>query len=117
MALITCPDCGKQVSDTAPACPGCGRPFAPQMPQVGQYGSPPQHSPPATWQQQGVPTAGVRASSSVIRLRVGAILGIACGTFAGCGGMAAQSSVAMGVGTTIFVAGLICYVAARVIQV
>lgn len=26
MALVQCPDCGRQVSDTAPACPGCGRP-------------------------------------------------------------------------------------------
>ncbi len=28
MALITCPDCGKQVSDSAPTCPSCGRPVA-----------------------------------------------------------------------------------------
>ncbi|HPQ69085.1 MAG TPA: zinc ribbon domain-containing protein [bacterium] len=26
MALITCPDCGKEISDAAPACPHCGRP-------------------------------------------------------------------------------------------
>lgn len=26
MALIMCPDCGKDVSDAAPACPHCGRP-------------------------------------------------------------------------------------------
>src|SRR2546425_5569619 len=26
MALITCPDCRKQISDQAPACPSCGRP-------------------------------------------------------------------------------------------
>jgi hypothetical protein len=25
MALLVCPDCGRHVSDTAPACPGCGR--------------------------------------------------------------------------------------------
>lgn len=25
MALIKCPDCGKQVSDQAPSCPNCGR--------------------------------------------------------------------------------------------
>ncbi len=24
MALIKCPDCGKEISDTAPACIGCG---------------------------------------------------------------------------------------------
>lgn len=28
MALVKCPDCGKDVSSTAPACPGCGRPIA-----------------------------------------------------------------------------------------
>lgn len=26
MALITCPDCVKKISDQAPACPYCGRP-------------------------------------------------------------------------------------------
>jgi hypothetical protein len=26
MALIQCDDCGKEVSDLAPACPNCGRP-------------------------------------------------------------------------------------------
>jgi hypothetical protein len=28
MSLIKCPDCGREVSDAAPACPGCGRPAA-----------------------------------------------------------------------------------------
>ena len=27
MALMACPDCGRQVSDQALACPQCGRPF------------------------------------------------------------------------------------------
>lgn len=27
MALATCRDCGKQVSDQAPACPNCGCPM------------------------------------------------------------------------------------------
>lgn len=31
MALISCPDCGAQVSDTAPACVACGRPIAAQV--------------------------------------------------------------------------------------
>jgi hypothetical protein len=30
MALVICPDCGKQISDKAPACPNCGRPAMPQ---------------------------------------------------------------------------------------
>ena len=28
MALIKCPDCGKQISDKAGACPNCGCPIA-----------------------------------------------------------------------------------------
>ena len=32
MALINCPDCGKQVSSEAPACPSCGRPLAAARP-------------------------------------------------------------------------------------
>lgn len=28
MSLIKCPDCGKEVSDKAPACPSCGCPLA-----------------------------------------------------------------------------------------
>ncbi|MCG5501223.1 zinc-ribbon domain-containing protein [Ectothiorhodospira lacustris] len=28
MALIDCPECGRQVSDKAPTCPGCGAPIA-----------------------------------------------------------------------------------------
>ncbi len=27
MPLINCPDCGKQISDSAPNCPQCGRPM------------------------------------------------------------------------------------------
>ena len=26
MSLIECPDCGRKISDRAPACPGCGAP-------------------------------------------------------------------------------------------
>lgn len=29
MALVTCPDCGREISDAAPACIGCGRPMTP----------------------------------------------------------------------------------------
>ncbi len=28
MALIACPECGREVSDKAPTCPGCGAPIA-----------------------------------------------------------------------------------------
>ena len=38
MALVPCPDCGRSVSDAAPACPGCGRPMGrvPSLPPAGQ---------------------------------------------------------------------------------
>ena len=36
MALVRCPDCAREVSDTAPACPGCARPMAtPPPPRRG----------------------------------------------------------------------------------
>lgn len=31
MAIIKCPECGRDVSDKAPACPNCGNPIAAQM--------------------------------------------------------------------------------------
>lgn len=33
MALVNCPDCGREVSDAAPTCPGCGRPIAEESPR------------------------------------------------------------------------------------
>ena len=32
MALITCPDCKREISDQATACPNCGRPIAHKPP-------------------------------------------------------------------------------------
>ena len=32
MPLISCPDCGKQVSSEAPTCPNCGRPIKQSRP-------------------------------------------------------------------------------------
>lgn len=51
MALLACPDCGRAVSDQAPACPGCGRPAgagaAPFRPAVqAAYHQPPYGQPP-----------------------------------------------------------------------
>lgn len=34
MALITCPECGKEVSDTANNCPNCGYPIAQKKLQI-----------------------------------------------------------------------------------
>ena len=32
MALITCNECGRQISDRASSCPGCGAPVAGNVP-------------------------------------------------------------------------------------
>ena len=34
--MIRCPDCGREVSDAAPACPQCGRPGASAVPVAKQ---------------------------------------------------------------------------------
>lgn len=36
MALITCPECGKQISDRATSCPGCGYPLADEVLEIEQ---------------------------------------------------------------------------------
>lgn len=36
MALMSCPDCGRQISDSAPACIHCGRPSAHQTKSLSQ---------------------------------------------------------------------------------
>ncbi len=36
MALINCPECGKQVSTAAKACPACGFPVAEKVAQAGE---------------------------------------------------------------------------------
>ena len=35
MALIKCPECGKEISDLAKTCPNCGRPVSPK--NISQY--------------------------------------------------------------------------------
>jgi len=47
MPMITCPDCSKEISDTAPACPNCGRPqSAPLLTPPPITQSPPPITPP-----------------------------------------------------------------------
>ncbi|CAN7296705.1 hypothetical protein [Acidovorax sp. Leaf78] len=41
MALITCPDCNRQVSSLAVACPGCGYPIASAHGELGPGGQKP----------------------------------------------------------------------------
>lgn len=37
MALISCPECNKQISSSAPTCPGCGAPIAKVAAAKGDY--------------------------------------------------------------------------------
>jgi zinc-ribbon domain len=37
MPLVTCPDCGKEVSDQAPTCPHCGRSIAMRSGPLGGF--------------------------------------------------------------------------------
>jgi len=41
MAIITCPECGKEVSDKAASCPGCGAPQAVVVSQEPAEAQPP----------------------------------------------------------------------------
>lgn len=41
MALVTCSECGQQISDKAPACPHCGMPAAQPAPPAVQAQAPP----------------------------------------------------------------------------
>ena len=38
MAIIKCPECGRQISDKAPACPNCGVPIAGKIVKCPQCG-------------------------------------------------------------------------------
>lgn len=46
MPLVSCPDCGHQVADIAPACPNCGRPHPGQPGFAGAAGPRPPAGPP-----------------------------------------------------------------------
>lgn len=43
MALISCPECERQISDKAPACPHCGIPLASASPPQSDRPQPPIH--------------------------------------------------------------------------
>lgn len=58
MALIKCPECGKEISDKALTCPNCGNPIAPVPPAVNLNA--PVQSTPTT----STPPAGYSANSS-----------------------------------------------------
>jgi len=61
MALIKCPECGRDISDQAPQCPGCG--YAPRLPSL----PPPL---PAKAAGQGL------AVGCIVAIAVGAVLAV-----------------------------------------
>ena len=64
MALISCPECGREVSDQAPTCPHCGTPIARPAPP------PPQTPPPA------VPPQPAKKKTSCFTLGCAGVLGV-----------------------------------------
>lgn len=47
MALIKCPECGKEISDKAVSCPNCGNPIAQVPPPMTPLSAPMQPAPVA----------------------------------------------------------------------
>lgn len=60
MAMIKCPECGKEISDKATTCPNCGAPIgttsqgAPAQPDFGQYNGPAQQPPKKKKKHRGL---------------------------------------------------------------
>jgi hypothetical protein len=55
MTLVTCPECGRSISDAAPACVGCGRPTTVQTATADRPPLAPTYSPYAGANATGVP--------------------------------------------------------------
>ena len=87
MALLTCPDCQREVSDKAVACPQCGHPFR-AVP--GQTARRPMHT-----------KAASAAAKAVAFLMIVA------------GMLMAMAGVASTVGVVMMVAGFVGFIAAR----
>jgi|SRR5579872_5746817 len=57
--LVNCPECGRQISDQAPACPGCGFVLTPAVPKAAP---PPPTSPYASMPSYHDPASGKHGS-------------------------------------------------------
>jgi hypothetical protein len=64
MPLVTCPDCGKEVSDQAPSCPSCGRPLAAPR------------QPPSAYISKKSETFGVGCLVQALSLAVGFVIAV-----------------------------------------
>ena len=85
MALISCPECGKEVSDQAPTCPNCGAPIA----RTAQPQPPP---PPAAPPQPAKKKTSCLTLGCAVALGVGLILFIVALIGGGGGNVTPRSS-------------------------
>jgi hypothetical protein len=94
MALITCPECSKSISDQARSCGYCGFPINPIWPEIKNF---------ATYE-------GWKFAANVYT--VGGIVMILIGLF-GVGGLFGERDY---VGTLGFITAIICFLVARWIK-
>jgi hypothetical protein len=93
MALVRCPDCGRDISDAASACIGCGRPM--------QF---------AALQVQS------RASKEITVLKTLGTLGCLAGFVVSGLGILESSTNEIGIGATVFMAGFVAFLIGRLQQ-
>ena len=67
MALTTCEECGRAISDRAPSCPQCGMPRDPTVtdPRSATLAEHPRDLPPPSWQRVKL-VAGVSIAAVLI---------------------------------------------------
>lgn len=76
MAMIKCPECGKEISDKATTCPNCGAPIgttsqgAPAQPDFGQYNGPAQQPPKKKKKHRGLVVLAVIVVLMIIIIAV-----------------------------------------------
>lgn len=101
MALITCPDCKKQVSDQAQACPDCGCPI--KKPTVQKSSLKPVHTIEATSKKyKALQLVGV------ILMSISVVFCVAAGVDS-----ESPGNKAAGLGGSFFLIGIIVYITAR----
>ena len=75
MALINCPECGKEVSDKAPSCINCGLPLLTSSPSE-------KSSPSANVESSQVPPQNIKGNKKIISVIVTIIVVLVCLNFA-----------------------------------
>lgn len=112
MALVSCGECGRQVSDRAAACPGCGNPIAAggeRLPPLAG-GAPPSAQQVYTRDSRPVTIQATGKGPKVIQLG-GAVL-MVVSVFGCVQGPTASFNVFHGVG--LFLVGLVLWLVGRI---